>query len=116
MNSLQQVLESHWFQTINTRAIDLRINGGRRGAAIFEVTAADDPYSVYAAIGQLYFHSTGTEIRIAALPATCPRGRVKVVQRSGIRVVLYNWDGQVPVFERLSDRLTDVPRRDSNRH
>lgn len=111
VNSLQGVLESDGFQTVNTREIDLRINDRRGGAAIFEVKAADDPYSVYAAIGQLYFHSTSTEIRIAVLPATCPRERVKVVQQLGIRVLLYEWDGQLPVFERLSDALTAVPRR-----
>jgi hypothetical protein len=110
VNSLQRVLESDGYETGNTREIDLCVNGGRKASALFEVKAADDPYSIYAAIGQLYFHSTSRETQVAVLPATCQRERLDVIRRLGIRVLLYKWDGQMPVFDGLQDVLTDIPR------
>jgi hypothetical protein len=111
INSLQGLLQANGYVVGNTQRIDLRIPLNNKSAAHFEVKTAADPYSIYAAIGQLYFHSRSEDVRIAVLPETCAPDSLGVVKKLGIRVLLYSWSGQVPVFKDLKPALQGIPRK-----
>jgi hypothetical protein len=110
VNSLQRLLDSKGYFAGNTQHVDLQIPIDDKRVALFEVKPAADPYSVYTAIGQLYFHGTsGKDVRIAVLPSTCKPGMVRVIRKLGIRVLLYLWNGQVPAFKDLVAVLQGIP-------
>jgi len=109
VNSLQSLLDSKGYFAGNTQQVDLRIPIDDKRVALFEVKPTADAYSVYTAIGQLYYHSkSGKDVRIAVLPSTCESGMLRVIRKLGIRVLLYAWNGQVPTFKDLFSVLQGI--------
>lgn len=72
---------------------------------LFEVKSSDDRYSSYTALGQLFFHAPPGQAtdRIAVLPDSTPRSVSERLERCGIQVVQWTWEGDRPDFHGLTE-------------
>jgi hypothetical protein len=107
VNSLLASLRSDGFDARRTRMIDIYIRGKDGGMThLFEVKAACDTGSLYAALGQLEWHGRNMAKRlIAVLPVETSTSHRNRFSSLGIRVVTYAWKGNVPACQGLAKAL-----------
>lgn len=111
VNTLARLLLERGHRTANDRFRDVMIVGIDGSPRIlFEVKPAADWYSVYGAIGQLFFHTAlRPEIqRIAVLPDSSAHNLRDRLAALGIGFVGFDWEGQRLRFHGLED-LVGLP-------
>lgn len=105
-NTLARTLKERGYDTVNDQRRDvmiLGVDGGPR--VLFEVKPSSDSYSVYTAIGQLFFHTAlHPEIRRVAVLPHDSGGEVRTrLKALGIGFIGFEWQGQRLRFHGLEE-------------
>lgn len=107
VNALRSQLEKTGSKAGNDRNRDLfLVNRSGRMTALFEAKTDLAPSSVYSAIGQLLFHSTGQKkppILVFAAPGKPQKQTADVLKNLGIKVLEYRIKGDEISFKNLAE-------------
>jgi len=79
----------------------LLVTKGGRPTMLFEVKTDWQTTSLYTGTGQLMLHGAGNSpppTRVLVLPQRLDRDTSARLRRLGVRVLVYNWNGDVPFF------------------
>lgn len=108
VNQLERVVRAKGFRTAKDQPRDLYlVDTTGEPTHLFEVKTSSDPYSIYMALGQLFFHAPPGKptTRVAVLPDDTSDELATHLERCGVRIILYSWDGEVAKFEELDSVL-----------
>ncbi|MFN7919111.1 MAG: hypothetical protein U0Q16_03385 [Bryobacteraceae bacterium] len=110
VNSLHADLKGMDLNGLRTSAIDLYLTDDRDEIThLFEVKTDQSTSSLYQAVGQAMLHGSvqdNAPRRILVLPGTVSAETGWRLQRLGISVLRYEWEGSRPVFIGLNDVLS----------
>ena len=109
VNALSEELERMGFTVGNDRLRDLYVLTGKgRVSILFEAKTDVTTSSVYAAIGQLMLHGAAQRRvprRVLVLPGKPDRPTRAALERLGLELLPYAWEGEEPRFEGLDELL-----------
>lgn len=104
VNTLFDHLASAGLDVGNTQARDLYVRGANgETTVLFEVKPWSNTSSVYACIGQLYFHGGAPQSAklVAVLPDTVSKHQRSRLEALCIELVTFTWKEDVPTFKGL---------------
>lgn len=116
VNRLYEVLRAAGHEAVNDRPRDLCILKRGRVTHLLEVKTDTSTTSLYQGIGQLMLHGAAVDPvpkRILVLPDQ-PKGATRqALDRLGVAVLVFDWNGGRPVFPHLDDvlGLRSAPKR-----
>jgi len=105
VNQLKRILEKKGHRVSNTKHCDLRVIRDEAVRFQFEVKTSNDSQNIYAAIGQLLFHSSHLQHRprlILVSPASIGEKERKILAKLRIKHLAYEWLEDKPRFQGLS--------------